>query len=99
MLLNLSERTHQVLTAVALKNEKQTEVRISTSEVSFIKLNKQICENYWQTGEPVDKAGSYAIQGKGALFVKNIKGSYSGVMGLPIYETSILLSLFGIDLM
>jgi len=95
-LLSLSSRKHQVITAVALANNKKTEVTISMSEVTFSKLDKEMCVNYWQTGEPADKAGSYGIQGRGALFIKTINGSYSGVMGLPIYETSILLRKFGI---
>jgi len=99
MLLSLSDCTHQVMTAVALKNEQKTEVTISISQVSFAKLSKEMCENYWQTGEPADKAGSYGIQGKGALFISRLSGSYSGVMGLPIYETSKLLNRFGIKLL
>lgn len=99
MLLELSGKTHEVLTAVALKNEQQSEVIVSVSEVSFTELSLEMCENYWQTGEPADKAGSYAVQGKGALFINNISGSYSGVMGLPIYETSNLLKQFGIFLL
>ncbi|MDX2505976.1 MAG: Maf family protein [Gammaproteobacteria bacterium] len=99
MLLSLSARTHQVMTAVALTNEQKTEVDISVSEVSFSKLSREMCENYWHTGEPADKAGSYGIQGKGALFVTNINGSYSAVMGLPIYEAGRLLNKFGIKLL
>ncbi len=99
MLLSLSARTHQVMTSVALKNDQQSEVSLSVSDVSFAKLSRQMCENYWQTGEPVDKAGSYGIQGKGSLFISKIHGSYSGVMGLPIYETGILLNKFGIHLL
>lgn len=99
MLLSLSNKTHQVLTAVALKNEQKTEQILSTTEVSFSKLTREICENYWQSGEPVDKAGSYGIQGQGALFIRCINGSYSGVMGLPIYETNSLLNRFGIFLL
>lgn len=99
MLLNLSGQTHQVMTAVALKTEQQSQVSLSVSDVSFTTLNREICEQYWQTGEPKDKAGSYAIQGKGALFINHINGSYSGVMGLPIYETSLLLKKFGIHIL
>ena len=99
MLLSLSGHTHQVMTAVALSNENKTASTISVSEVLFAPLNRKICENYWQTGEPVDKAGSYAVQGQGALFIKNINGSYSGVMGLPVYETGLLLNQFGINLL
>ena len=103
MLLSLSGKTHQVMTAVALVNEDTlTDVdkcKISISEVTFANLSQTLCENYWQTGEPADKAGSYGIQSKGALFVKNIKGSYSGVMGLPIYETGLLLNQYKINLL
>ncbi len=98
MLLSLSEQTHQVLTAVALKNSVQTAQILSVTEVSFAKLSREMCDNYWQSGEPADKAGSYGIQGRGALFVKSIQGSYSGVMGLPIYETRLLLNQFDIVL-
>ncbi len=96
MLLSLSGRTHQVLTAVAVKNKQKTEQVLSMTEVSFSKLSRKMCDNYWLSGEPVDKAGSYGIQGLGALFICHIKGSYTGVMGLPIYETNILLNKFGI---
>jgi len=99
MLLSLSGQTHQVMTAVALKNQQLSNVMVSISEVSFSKLSREMCENYWQTGEPADKAGSYAIQGKGAVFINNISGSYSNVMGLPIYETANLLKEFGIPLL
>lgn len=99
MLLSLSDKTHQVLTAVVLKNKQKTEQILSTTEVSFAKLTREICENYWHGGEPVDKAGSYGIQGQGALFIRAINGSYSGVMGLPVYETNILLNKFGILLL
>ncbi|MCW8929566.1 MAG: Maf family nucleotide pyrophosphatase [Gammaproteobacteria bacterium] len=99
MLLSLSNQTHQVLTAVALKNKQQTEQILSMTEVSFSEITREMCENYWLTGEPVDKAGSYGIQGKGALFIQSIKGSYSGVMGLPVYETGKLLNKFGIHLL
>ena len=99
MLLSLSAHTHQVMTAVALKNEQKTEVVISVSEVSFSKLSREMCENYWHTGEPADKAGSYGIQGKGALFISNINGSYSAVMGLPIFEAGTILNKFGIKIL
>lgn len=99
MLLALSNQTHQVLTAVALINEQKIEQCISMTEVSFSTLTRNMCDNYWDTGEPADKAGSYGIQGQGALFVHSINGSYSGVMGLPIHETNILLKQFGIFLL
>lgn len=98
MLLSLSEQTHQVITAVALISEQKTEQIVSKTEVTFSRISRSVCEKYWYSGEPRDKAGSYAIQGRGALFISNINGSYSGVMGLPVYETSILLQRFGISL-
>lgn len=98
MLLSLSEQTHQVLTAVALVNKQKTEQILSKTEVTFSKLSRSMCEHYWQSGEPADKAGAYGIQGLGALFITNINGSYSGVMGLPIYETKLLLEKFSIIL-
>ncbi len=94
MLLSLSGQTHQVMTAVALVNEHQIEHILSITQVSFTSLTESMCEHYWLSGEASDKAGSYAIQGLGALFITNINGSYSGVMGLPIYETSQLLNKF-----
>lgn len=99
MLLSLSGQTHQVITAVALINAQKTEQILSKTEVSFSKLSRLMCENYWKSGEPADKAGSYGIQGQGALFISNINGSYSGVMGLPIYETRILLQKFDIHML
>ena len=98
MLLSLSERTHQVITAVALINEQKTEQILSKTDVTFSKLSRSMCEHYGQSGEPADKAGAYGIQGLGALFISNINGSYSGVMGLPIYETKLLLEKFNIIL-
>ena len=103
MLLSLSGKTHQVMTAIALINEARQDVKkqlsLCVSEVTFTHLSQELCESYWHTNEPIDKAGSYAIQGRAALFIKNINGSYSGVMGLPIYETSVLLHGFGIHLL
>ena len=98
MLSALSGSTHQVLTAVAMGNTKQCSVSISITEVIFRKITKQECLRYWQTGEPRGKAGSYAIQGYGAVFVESIKGSYSGVVGLPIEATSTLLQAFGVPI-
>jgi septum formation protein len=88
----LSGRTHLVLTAVALARTGSTEVLLSSSEVTFKALTEAEIKNYWQTGEPADKAGAYGIQGLGAIFVKEIKGSYSGIMGLPVFETISLLA-------
>ncbi len=91
MLQRLSGRTHRVHTAVALCCQDWLEHRCSISEVSFRELTLQECAAYWDTGEPFDKAGGYAVQGRAAAFISYIAGSYSGVMGLPLYETSQLL--------
>ena len=96
MLARLSGKTHQVMTAVALLHAGDTRTRVNISQVTFRKLNLGECEDYWQTGEPVDKAGAYAIQGRAAVFITNLEGSYSGVMGLPLYETTELLKECGI---
>lgn len=96
MLLALSGRTHRVLTAVALAYAGGLDSELSVSEVTFAKLTREDCERYWATGEPRDKAGGYAVQGLGALFIRHLSGSYSGVMGLPLYETAQLLARAGI---
>ena len=96
MLLALSGRSHQVLSAVALAAGREA-VRVSESRVTFRTLTQAQCAAYWDTGEPRDKAGGYAIQGRGAVFVSRLEGSYSGVMGLPVYETAELLREFGIE--
>jgi len=96
MLELLSGNIHQVMTAVAICNEKELHCLVSKSEVEFEEINDQQILAYWETGEPVDKAGSYGIQGIAAQFIKNIKGSYSGIMGLPLYETTKLLKRVGI---
>jgi len=99
MLKMLSGHTHQVMTAVAIYNGETEHVVACTSEVEFAKLNDQQLEAYLLTGEPIDKAGAYAIQGVAAQFIKTIKGSYSSIMGLPLYETTELLKLLGIKLL
>lgn len=96
MLLALSARTHEVLSAVALDDGREA-VRVSESRVTFRALTPARCAAYWETGEPHDKAGGYAIQGRAAVFVSRLEGSYSGVMGLPVYETAELLREFGIE--
>jgi septum formation protein len=93
MLLNLSARTHEVLTAVALRSAKGLQTAVSRSWVTFRAIETTEASAYWDTGEPKDKAGAYAIQGRAAIFVSDLKGSYSGVMGLPLYETAELLKL------
>lgn len=95
MLARLSGHTHEVLTAVTLVNEKQR-TRLSRSLVTLRSLTPAERAAYCATGEPLDKAGAYAIQGRGAAFVQKLEGSYSGVMGLPLYETAELLSKVGI---
>jgi septum formation protein len=96
MLARLSGRTHQVLTAVALVDRRGTALRLSASEVEFRALDAAECARYWETGEPRGKAGAYAIQGLGAVFVRHLRGSYSGVMGLPLFETAALLDAAGV---
>ncbi len=95
MLSLLSGRTHRVLTAVALVAGRET-VCVSTSNVTFRTLGDAECAAYWASGEPADKAGAYAIQGLAAVFISRLEGSYSGVMGLPLYETATLLQESGI---
>ncbi len=96
MLRQLSGRTHQVITAVALHSAEHQRLQVSTTHVTFRDLSDAEIDAYWRTGEPQDKAGGYAIQGLGAVFVKEIRGSYSGVVGLPIEATCALLREFGI---
>lgn len=98
MLAALSGRSHQVLTAVAMGNAERCLLSMSITEVIFRQITMQERLSYWATGEPKDKAGSYAIQGYGAVFIESIKGSYSGVVGLPIKETSALLHTFEIPI-
>lgn len=98
MLQQLSGRQHQVLTAVALvQGERQRSLLVST-DVVFRSLSLSECERYWETGEPCDKAGGYAIQGLGAVFVERIEGSYSAVVGLPLLETAQLLQQLGVPI-
>lgn len=96
MLERLSGRTHRVLTAVALRDGRGLASDCNESAVSFRRLEAGEAERYWNTGEAVDKAGAYAVQGCAAVFIERIEGSYSGVMGLPLYETARLLGAAGI---
>ncbi len=96
MLGQLSGRTHQVLSAVALTTGNNTQVRLSKTAVTFRTISQQEGLKYWQTGEPLGKAGAYAIQGMAALFVTQLEGSYSGVVGLPLAETEQLLKRFAV---
>lgn len=95
-LATLSGREHQVLTAVALVSDNRAEARVVTSTVRFKPLDRTQIEAYWATGEPRDKAGSYGIQGLAAVFVSQMQGSYSAVVGLPLCETAELLAQFAI---
>ncbi len=97
MLKMLSGTTHEVLTAVAITHSNRMLHDTSLTRVRFRDITDEEIRNYITSGEPMGKAGSYAIQGMGAVFVERIEGSYSGVMGLPIFETSILLSRFGVQ--
>lgn len=96
MLGLLSARTHEVLTAVALAVEDGVLSRLSRSEVTFREITREEARDYWNTGESRDKAGGYAIQGYGAVFVSALRGSYSGVMGLPLFETAQMLRSAGV---
>jgi septum formation protein len=98
MLQQLSGRDHMVMTAVALVREQETGIRLSESKVVFADIPYDGLIRYWESGEPADKAGGYAIQGKAAVFIRRLEGSFSGVMGLPLNETAQLLTSFGIDL-
>ena len=92
MLARLSGRTHQVHTAVAVVHAGGETSRINSSSVSLREITPAEIDWYWRTGEPVDKAGAYAVQGRAAVFIRHLSGSYSGVMGLPLFETWELLS-------
>jgi septum formation protein len=97
MLHKLSGRAHQVLTAVALRSAANLKVSVSDSRVTFRPLEPVEARAYWDTGEPRDKAGAYAIQGSAAVFITDLRGSYSGVMGLPLFETADLLQSAGVS--
>ena len=96
MLRRLSGRAHDVFSAVSVLQDDRVETEVSVTRVEFGEISAQQAEAYWASGEPADKAGGYAIQGLGAIFVRRIDGSYSGVMGLPLYETARLLDRFGV---
>ncbi|MEI6146868.1 MAG: nucleoside triphosphate pyrophosphatase [Methylococcales bacterium] len=95
MLMRLSGKTHLVYSAISVRGREHGQA-VSVTEVTFRHLQEQEILAYWQTGEPLGKAGSYAIQGLGAIFVESIKGSFSGVVGLPLFETVELLSNQGV---
>ncbi|MFJ5965476.1 Maf family protein [Bacillus sp. NPDC093026] len=96
MLHLLSGKTHQVLTGVSIQSENRKETFYEQTEVTFWTLTQDEIDRYIETGEPLDKAGSYGIQGKGALFVQKIDGDYFSVVGLPIAKTARVLETFGI---
>lgn len=96
MLASLSGRVHTVLTGVAVQSDSGLQTALSRSEVRFRDIDPAEALDYWQSGEPADKAGAYAIQGLGGVFVAELQGSYSGVVGLPVFETAGLLKAAGI---
>ena len=96
ILAKLSGTSHRVLTAVTVADRRRERSLCSNSLVEFRMITRGEAGRYWDSGEPEDKAGAYAIQGLGAVFVKSLSGSYSGVVGLPLYETATLLDEFGI---
>lgn len=96
MLAQLSGVTHQVYTAVAVTSDKRQKTILCCTEVTFRDIGPAEAERYWHTGEPQDKAGGYGIQGLAAIFVANMQGSYSNVVGLPLMETQQLLAQFDV---
>ena len=96
MLMALSGREHEVLTAIAIIDAGRCETRVVRSQVRFRNISKQEASLYWASDKPLDKAGGYAIQGLAAVFVAGLNGSYSAVVGLPVCETAELLVQFGI---
>jgi septum formation protein len=98
MLAALSGRTHRVLTAVALRYGDEAQTLLSSSEVRFRATTRDERAAYCRSGEPLDKAGGYGIQGRAAVFVEHLAGSYSGVVGLPLFETAALLARCGVAL-
>jgi septum formation protein len=99
MLARLSGATHEVFTGVALEFAGKLLTRLSVTRVSFRDIDPAEAEAYWVSGEPADKAGAYAIQGIGGIFVRHLEGSYSGVVGLPVFETAELLRQSGFKLL
>jgi septum formation protein len=99
MLRRLSGQTHEVSTAVAIRWNTQIMMTVSSSRVTFRALTDDEIERYVATSEPFDKAGAYAIQGRGAAFVSHLEGSYSGVMGLPLFETAEILAKIGFQVL
>jgi len=98
MLQRLSGRTHWVHTGVAMTRAEETRSLISSSKVEFAPLSNETIRHYLESGEYLDKAGAYGIQGRAGLFVSRIEGSYTGIMGLPLHETGMLLNWVGITI-
>ena len=96
MLMTLGGRSHEVLTAVALAEGAGLRTALNVSRVTFRALDEQECSRYWATGEPAGKAGAYAVQGLAAVFISRLEGSFSCVMGLPLFETAALLDAAGV---
>lgn len=94
MLSSMSGNWHEILSAVALSYKGKTILRLNKNRVLFRQLSLAEIEDYWHTGEPQDKAGAYAVQGLAAAFIERIEGSYSGIMGLPLFETAEMLETF-----
>jgi len=99
MLLSLSNRRHRVLTGVALRGPDGVQTALSETDVYFRAISQDEAHAYWQSGEPRDKAGAYGVQGLGGAFVERLDGSYSGVVGLPVFETVQLLQNAGVDVL
>ncbi|MEX1993840.1 MAG: nucleoside triphosphate pyrophosphatase [Steroidobacteraceae bacterium] len=97
MLMSLSGRCHEVWSAIALYDGVRLREDLNVSRVSFRALDATECRRYWASGEPAGKAGAYAIQGLGAVFIARLEGSFSGVMGLPLFETAALLDAAGVS--
>jgi len=96
MLRALSGKTHRVLTGTALVDDREA-TRLSVNSVTFRELTESEIQRYWDTGEPEGKAGSYAIQGRAAVFIDHMEGSYSGIMGLPLFDVADLMAEFALD--
>ena len=99
MLASLSGRSHTVLTGVALDYAGVVRTATSLTEVRFREISPDEAQSYWQSGEPLDKAGAYAVQGIAGIFVEELSGSYSGVVGLPVFETAALLADAGLEVL
>jgi septum formation protein len=99
MLAALSGRSHTVLTGVALDHAGVVRTATSLTEVRFREISPDEAQSYWQSGEPLDKAGAYAVQGIAGIFVEELSGSYSGVVGLPVFETAALLAAAGLEVL